>query len=151
MDHSERDARFYATVSEEARLPAGDAHALVSDFLRAISSFVGEDAWAVLVSLAPDDVQVEQEDATDTQGTIEQFLLQMSDAESIETGRAAEHARVVAETLRSRADESQLDDLRESIENEELLALFELSRGELTGPETPTAEAQSREPPESNT
>lgn len=152
MDQTERDARFYTAVSEEARLPRDDARDLVSDFLNAISSFVGEDAWGVLVGLAPDDIGVEQSDEVDVEGTIEEFLLEMSDVEAVEAGRAAEHARVVAETLRSRADDSQLEDLRESIENDELLALFELSRGELTEPQMPTAgsQAQSRGSPGSS-
>lgn len=71
----------------------------------------------------------------------------MSDIESVEAGRAAEHARDVAETLRSRADTSHLERHQDSIENEELLAFVELSRGELTEPELPTAgtRAQSGE------
>lgn len=152
MDQPDKDALFYSAVSEQARLPVGDARDLVSDFLNAISGFVGEDAWGVLVELAPDDVGVEQSDEGDFEGTVEEFLLEMSDVEAVEAGRAAQHARVVAETLRSRADESQLEELRESIENDELLALFELSRGELTEPQMPTAgsQAQSEDSPGSN-
>jgi hypothetical protein len=91
----------------------------VSDFFGAISSFLDEDAWRVLVDLGPSG-----------------------------PGRAARDARVVAEALRSRADQSHLEKLSESIQNEELLALFELSRGELTETEMPTAgkRAQSGEP-----
>lgn len=71
---SDRDAHFYAAISEEARLPVGETR--------------------------------------DTEATIEEFLLEMSDVESVEAGRAAEHARDVAETLRSGADASHRERLR---------------------------------------
>ncbi|HEX6299821.1 MAG TPA: hypothetical protein VF148_05115 [Acidimicrobiia bacterium] len=67
---------------------------MVSDFLSAISNFVGEDTWSVLASLAPDDVEVERSDEVNTDATVEEFLLQMSDAESVATART----RVVWQT-----------------------------------------------------
>jgi hypothetical protein len=149
MDQRRTDESFYAGISAEARLPERDTRDLVSDFFNAISAFLADDAWRVLVDLVPGEMAVARDNGTKTDGTIEEFLLEMSDAESVETGRAAEHARVVAEALRSRADDSHLEALRDSIENDELLALFELSRGELTEAETPTAgqRAQLRDPP----
>lgn len=147
MEQTGRDQAFYAAIADEAHLPESDAQVLVADFLDAISRFIGDDAWGTLLDLVPDGPEVDRKDGERTEGTIEDFLLEMSDVESVEAGRAAEHARIVAEKLRSRADESHLERLRESIENEELLALFELRRGELTEPEMPTAgeRAQSGE------
>jgi hypothetical protein len=132
MKRSERDDNFYAAVSEEARLPVSDARDLVCEFFSAISGFVGHEAWGVLADLAPQDVKLGRTSHVEGGGTLEQFLTKMSGVESVETGRAAEHARVVAEALRSRADPSQLEMLQALIEDDELLALFELSRGELT-------------------
>ena len=144
MSQTQRDQTFYAAISDEARLPATDTHALVSDFLNAISGFVSDDAWEVLMELSPADVKVERQVMTQAEGTIEDFLLEMSDVESVEAGRAAEHARVVAEALRSRADRKHLEALKAAIADDEVLALFELSRGELTETDTPTAGQQAQ-------
>ena len=72
------------------------------------------------------------------------ILLEISDVESVEAGRAAEHARVRAETPRSRVGETRLERLQDSIVKEELRALFELRRDELTEPEMPTAGKRSQ-------
>lgn len=127
------DAAFFEYVSKEARVPESDARALVQDFLRAISYFIGESATSVLADIAPTDLTVPSPAGNrQAEATIEEFLLEMSDEESVAEDRAADHARVVAEALRMRADGATVQRLKDSIENEEILALFELERGELT-------------------
>lgn len=135
MTDSGAETGFVAEIAEQAHVPERDARTLVSDFLRALSGFVGEEAMDILVDLSPIDVGAVGSKGDEPPAgaeSIEDFLLEMSDEEEVATGRAAEHARVVAEGLRSRASRPQLERLRESIENESILALFELTRGELT-------------------
>lgn len=125
-------------------MPESDARALVSDFINAISAFIGEEATETLLEISPVDVEVTRGDDRGEEGSIEEFLLEMSDEEGVATGRAAEHARVVAEALRSRAGRRDLERLGRRIEDEGILALFELSRGELTGPDPPAAGERTR-------
>lgn len=144
MTEEERDSTFYVEISEEASVPEGDAPRLVSEFLATISGFVNEEAWEVLIDLAPSDIDMERDEVKPHDDSIKDFLVEVSDADLVATARAPLHARVVAEALRSRADRSHLEKLQETIENEGLLALFELSRGELTETEMPTAGKQAQ-------
>lgn len=134
---------FIAEVAEGAHLTEREAAALTEDFLSVLAEHVDREVWESLVSLAPVEVSVEWDDTSrERQATTEDFLLEMSDEEQVESGRAAEHARVVAEAMRKRADRRQLDQIAR-IENEGITALFELVRGEMTTPDAPTpGEAQ---------
>lgn len=133
-------ADFTAEVAERANLSDDDALELIKDFLSALPGFVTRDTWELIAELTPVQVSVEWEDVSEgVDMSMEDFLLEMSDEEHVELERAAEHARAVAETIRSRSSAEQLDRLRESITNEDLLALFETERGELT-----SADAQER-------
>lgn len=147
MNHQIEELSFLADVAEGAHVPERDAKALVSDFVSAVSGFVGEEATAILIDLTPTEVDFDPGPDRGGDASIEEFLLAMSDEEGVATGRAAEHARVVAEAIRSRAPRGELTRLQDAIENEGILALFELGRGELTEPEAPTAgkRAQSGE------
>lgn len=148
MANMQSDPEFFAHISNEARVPEDDARSLVEDFLRAISGFIDETAANVLEEIAPSGLTVgKTELSIRNDASVEEFLLEMSDEESVATGRAAEHARVVAEAMSERADEASLEHLVESIANQDILALFETHRGELTELEQPTAgeKAQSGE------
>lgn len=144
MTEPRSDSAFLSRIAEEAHLSERDARTLVSDFVRAVSGFVGEAATEILIDLTPADLGVIPSRSHDDDASVEEFLLEMSDEEGVAAGRAAEHARVVAEALRSRATESDLARLQESIENESILALFELTRGELTEPDVRTATKQAQ-------
>lgn len=148
MADIQSDTEFYAHISNEARIPVEDAPSLVQGFLKAISEYVGEEAASVLEDVAPRGTRVGKSDpSVRDDGSIEQFLLDTSEEEAVEEGRAADHARVVAQALRARADESQWQRFQASIEEENILALFEFDRGELTDVDQPTAgrRAQSGE------
>lgn len=132
MKQTRSDAGFLETISEEAHIPERDVKPLLADFLSALSGFVSEEVIELLIDITPTDVNIERGGDRDSNATIEEFLLEMSDEEGVATGRAAEHARVVAEGIRSRAHNTDLRRLRDLIENEDILALFELNRGELT-------------------
>lgn len=129
---------FIAEVAEGAHLTESEAAALTEDFLLVLAEHVDREVWESLASLAPVEVSVEWDDTSrDRQATTEEFLLEMSDEEQVESGRAAEHARVVAEAMRRRAGRHELDQIAR-IENEGIAALFELVRGEMTTPDAPT-------------
>lgn len=141
MANLQSDSEFFGRVSNEARVREEDARLLVEDFLRSISEYIGKEAAQVLQDIAPAGLSVEksEQNIRDEESTIKEFLLAMSDEESAPTEQAAKHARAVAQALRERADATSLRRLRELVENEEILALFELDRGELTEVEPPKA------------
>jgi peroxiredoxin len=124
------DEEFYARIADEARIPAGEAPVLVRAFLEAVAPSLGEDARAVVSELAPGGLVVPT--ARDSDAGVESLLLAALEESSIATGRPAEHARVVAEALRSRANETQLRRLEAAVDDEDVLSLFESERGELT-------------------
>lgn len=126
------DDEFYARLAEEARVSGEDAPALVRAFLSAVAPSLGKDARAVVSELAPEGMEIPEVDERDGQAGVEALLQAALDDSSIASGRPAEHARVVAEALRSRADESQLRRLVASVDDEDVLSLFETDGGELT-------------------
>jgi peroxiredoxin len=128
----ESDDEFYARVADEARIPAEEAPVLVSAFLNALAPFLGEEGRVVVRELAPEGMEVPEIEKRDPEAGVEDLLQTALEDSSIASGRPAEHARVVAEALRSRADEGQLRRLERSVEDEDVLSLFEVSRGELT-------------------
>lgn len=135
---------FIAEVAEGAHLTESEAAALTEDFLLVLAEHVDREVWESLAALTPVEVSVDWDDTSrDRQATTEDFLLEMSDEEQVESGRAAEHARVVAEAMRKRAGRHQLDQIAR-IENEGITALFELVRGEITTPDAPTPGAAQR-------
>lgn len=128
---------FVAEVSERARLDEHDARSLIEDFLHALPGFVTRETWDLIADLTPGDVDVDWEEMPPREDrSIEAFLLEMSSEERVESRRAAEHARAVAETIRSRATREQAESLQSAIRDESLLALFETERGELTSQPT---------------
>ncbi|MGH8945540.1 MAG: DUF2267 domain-containing protein [Acidimicrobiia bacterium] len=138
------EAGFIAEVADRARLSNDDARRLVEDFLHAIAGFVSPEAWELIADLTPLDVSLDPDEAEPDpeDREIEDFLLVMSDEEEVESPRAAEHARAVAETIRSRTGSDQLARLRSLVSNEDVLALFETTRGELTSSESPMGKRQ---------
>lgn len=133
------DSEFIARVAELARIPEDDARSLVRDFFAALTGMVDRETWNLIRSLVPGEVEISwDEDADYETTTIEQFLLDVSRREPVAMDRAAEHARAVAEAVREQATESELRQLASAIEDDDLLALFEETRGELTTPQTPT-------------
>lgn len=144
MREGQSDSDFYAAIAEGAHIPVAQAPSLVEDFLNAISEFVSDDALEILVDLAPPNLSLSRTRPERDEATVEQFLVTMSGEEAVAAGRAAEHARVVAEALRSRSDPSLLEDLQDAIADDEILALFELTRGEMTTQDRPTAVERTR-------
>lgn len=133
------DSEFIARVAELARIPEDDAGSLVRDFLAALTGMVDRQTWDLIRSLVPGEIGVSWEEGADYEPTtIEQFLLDVSRREPVATERGAEHARAVAEAVREQATESELRQLASAIQDDDLLALFEETRGELTTPQTPT-------------
>jgi peroxiredoxin len=130
-DPVRNDNEFYARVVDEARIPEEEAPVLVQAFLRAVSPFLGEDGRAVVSELAPEGLEVPTAEKEPDAG-VEDLLLAAVEESSIASGRPVEHARVVAEALRSRADGSQVRRLEAAVEDEDVLSLFEAYRGELT-------------------
>jgi peroxiredoxin len=126
------DEEFYARIADEARIPAEEARALVRAFLEAVAPSLGDDARAVVSELAPEGLLVPTAAARDSDAGVESLLLAALEESSIATGRPAEHARVVAEALRSRANGTQLRRLEAAVDDEDVLSLFESERGELT-------------------
>jgi peroxiredoxin len=126
------DEEFYARIADEARIPAEEARALVRAFLEAVAPSLGDDARAVVSELAPEGLVVPTRGARDPDAGVESLLLAALEESSVATGRPAEHARVVAEALRSRANETQLRRLEAAVDDEDVLSLFESERGELT-------------------
>lgn len=129
---------FVEDLSERAYLSEEDAQTLIVDFLEALPGFVDRETWELIADMVPVKVTVdwdqrgEQEDLT-----MEDFLLEMSAEEGVESTRAAEHARAVAETIHDHSNPAQIERLRSTMVNEDLLALFESTRGELTSHEEP--------------
>ncbi len=128
---------FLADVSDRANLTREEARELTEDFLKALPGFVSREAWELIAGLTPVEVAIDWEEVEESDDhSIEDFLLEMSSEEEVESPRAAEHARVVAETIRSHAGPGQIEALRSAIEDETMLALFETVRGEFTSAET---------------
>jgi peroxiredoxin len=126
------DEEFYLRVAEEARISVSEARVLVQAFLNAAAPSLGDDARAVLNELAPDGQSVPTSEEVDPEAGVEDLLQAALAESSIASGRPVEHARVVAEAFRSRADNGQLRRLEAAIEDEDVLSLFETERGELT-------------------
>lgn len=133
------EAGFIIEVADRAGLSHAEARSLVEDFLDALSGFVSPEAWEFIAGLTPielildrDEIEPHPEDRD-----IEDFLLEMSEEEDVELPRAAEHARAVAEAISARASPEQLARLQSLVDNEDVLALFERARGELTSSESP--------------
>lgn len=135
---------FAARVAERARVPEADAKPLVKSFLAALSGIVDRETWNLIRALVPDDIEMTWEDGADYESsTVEQFLLDQSNREPVRTDRAAEHARAVAGAVRERATDEELRQLVSLVQNDDILALFEEERGELTAPDSPTKGAKA--------
>lgn len=129
---------FIAEIADRANLSSDDARSLVEDFLAALPGFVSREAWELIAGLTPVAASVDWDERDLPEDRdVEDFFLEMSDEERVESRRAAEHARAVAETIRARAEPEELDALRSLVTNEDVLALFESVRGELTSSESP--------------
>lgn len=141
---------FLARVSERARVPQDDAEALVRDFMGALTGVVDRESWDLVRRLMPEPIEVSWEDGADYESTnVEQFLLEVSRREPVAEDRAAEHARAVASAIREQATAEELEHLASTIQDDDVLALFEETRGGLTAPETPTeGEKAIHSPPE---
>lgn len=134
-----RNNDFLSRVAQRARIPKEDAGALINGFMGALTVILQEDTWHQVRDLVPMETSVEWEaPPADDRPTVEQFLLEMSKRESVEPDRAADHARAVAGAIRERASDEELDRLAASIHNDDVLALFESVRGELSAPARPT-------------
>lgn len=126
------DQDFYQRVAADARIPEDQAPELVTVILNALVPLLGDDARAVLAELIPSDQELPETAVHRPGDGIEDLLTAALDDSSVASGRPAEHARVVAEALRRRADEAQLRRLESAVSDEDLLSLFEADRGELT-------------------
>lgn len=130
---------FFARVAERAGIPKADARPLVKNFLAALSGTVDRETWNLIRSLIPAEIEMAWEDGADYEpSTVEQFLLDQSNREPVRADRAAEHARAVAGVIRERAPDEDLSRLASLVQDDDILALFEETRGELTTPEAPT-------------
>lgn len=126
------DGEFWARVAEEAHVSSEEAPAVVASVLLALAPSLNEEARDVIDDLLPEGLQIPRANADDSDDDVEDVLLAALDESSIATGRPVEHARVVTEALSRRAGPDQLKRLRDSVEDEGVLALFETTRGELT-------------------
>ena len=108
-----------------------EAPVLVSEFLEALAPALDREARRVVDDLLPESLSVPE-----TRGSggkdVKDVLLGTLEESSVAIGRPAEHARVVAEALARRATPAQLERLQESIADDDVLALFETHRGDLT-------------------
>ena len=125
------DREFFALIAEEARVSEEEAPVLVSEFLEALAPALDREARRVVDDLLPESLSVPE-----TRGSggedVKDVLLGTLEESSVAIGRPAEHARVVAEALARRATPAQLERLQESIADDDVLALFETHRGDLT-------------------
>lgn len=130
-------SRFVKDLAESAHLNKEDAQDLIADFLEALPGFVDRETWDFIHELVPVEVTAdwEQVGGEPEDRTMEEFLVEMSREEGVESPRAAEHARAIAETIHSHSDPDQMERLRSMMVNEDLLALFESVRGELSSPD----------------
>lgn len=145
MSSNKHSQWFLEKVSDRARVPEGDAHELVQDFVDALSKFVESDQLGVVLGMIPVDVKRPDSSGAEAEDvTIDAFLSEMSDEESVGDGRAAEHARAVAETLGEHAGKDGQRDLQEAITHQGILALFEGVRGEMTPQDVPTKGVEQR-------
>ena len=149
MTQQTRDQeRFVIAVSNKADIEPDEAEELIREFLSNLSEFVDDRAWEVISEIAPLTVE-RRETRAENERTMKTFLVSMSGEEEVETRRAARDSRAVAETIRERADDNQVETLESSLE-EDFLALFESrGRGELTEPDSLTSEVQEKRRPPS--
>ena len=140
--------RFVIAVSNKADIELDEAEELIREFLSNLSEFVSDRAWEVINEITPLSVERREMRAEDER-TMKTFLVSMSGEEEVETRRAARYSRAVAETIRERADDSQVKTLESTLE-EDFLALFESrGRGELTEQSSLTSEVQEKRRPPS--
>lgn len=137
-----RDAEFFARIAEEAGIPLEEAPGLVSRFLRALAPWLSAEAVSVIDEIAPAEVDLaHHDDGSDDDDALDAVL--SATPEGPEAGKSGMLARVIAEALSDRADAHQLRRLEESIDDEDLLALFERVRGEMTHQQPPARPADS--------
>lgn len=138
---------LYARIAAAAHVPEEEAPILVRAFLQAVAPFAA-DAEA-LSDLAPGDLSVPEAVPADGSRGAEELLAESLAETSLTDGRAAAYLRVVAEALASEAHPDQLARLRDSITDDDVLALFESERGELTAadPDLDTDEISGGENP----
>lgn len=126
------DSAFLARVAEEARVPSAEAPALVNEVLAALAPSLGPEARSVISDIAPEGIAVPEPAGTDRDNGVEGVVESSEEEAAVASGRGVEHTRVVAEALARRADPDQLRRLIDSIDDEDVLALFESVRGEMT-------------------
>lgn len=130
---TDQPSNLYGRIAAAAHVPEEEAPTLVRAFLQAVAPFAGDrDA---LTALAPEGMSIP--DAVPANGTrgVEELIAESLAETSLADGRAAGYLRVVAEALASEASPDQLERLRQSITDDDVLALFESERGELTATE----------------
>ena len=125
------DREFFALIAEEARVSEEEAPVLVSEFLEALAPALDREARRVVDDLLPENLSVPETGGSGGED-VKGVLLGTFEESSVAIGRPAEHARVVAEALARRATPAQLERLQESIADDDVLALFETHRGDLT-------------------
>ncbi len=138
---------FMSDLAETSFLHESEAADLARDFVETLAEFVDRDVWNAVASVVPVDISIDWDEIDDrAESTVEEFLLAMSAEEDVETGRSADHARAVAETVERYAGPDELDRIGR-MRNEGILSLFETTRGQLTSPEAPTRGVQQRTDP----
>jgi uncharacterized protein (DUF2267 family) len=147
MATSKHEDWFVEKVAERAQIPRSDVPSLVDDFLRALGSFADQSGWKAVVDAVPLDTELRWNNLDREEvSTLDDFFLAMSDEESVGDGRAAEHARAVAQTVAEHAGPGGQERIRKAVKHEGMLALFETMRGEVTSADAPTeGESQRRE------
>lgn len=126
------DSAFLARIADEARVPEEEAPALVREVVAAISSSLGQEARAVLAKITPSGLMASPTPDPGADDGVEDVIESSIDEAAVASGRGAEHTRVVAEALADRADTDQLRRLIDAIEDEDIRALFESDRDEMT-------------------
>lgn len=130
---ADQPSSLYGRIAAGAHVPDEEAPILVRAFLQAVAPFA--DDREALSALAPRGMSVPEAMPADGALGVEDLLAEALAETSLADGRAAEYLRVVAEALASEAGPDQLERLRESITDDDVLALFESERGELTATE----------------
>lgn len=128
---TDNEQEFLSRVAEEARVSIEEAPLLVTAVLAALAPSLDETSREIIDELLPEGVEFPEAPHNGDED-VEAVLLSALEESSIATGRPVEHARVVTEALSRRADADQLGRLRDSIDDEGVLALFESFRGEMT-------------------
>lgn len=144
-DGAEQPSDLFGRIAAGAHVPEEETPTLVRAFLRAVAPFAND--REALNALAPDGISIPETAPADGERGIEELLAESLAETSLADGQAAGYLRVVAEALASEASPSQLERLRESITDDDVLALFESERGELTAaePDIDTAEISGGE------